>query len=284
MSNDSQDARSTPQEYSTIWIPSLNLHESDRIDILGNNVWLNDRVMNAAQGLLKSRFPGVFGLFDTITVAADHLETDEKHDKPLVQVLHDARGGGHWLTVSTVNCIKGHIAVYCSVQQMPSDECLYSLTRILHWEEKAMTINVMNSCKQTKRGNCGLFAIAFAETILSGKDPCNVVYDEDCMRPHLITCFIEGVIRPFPVRMFKTSRRQIVRTQSMPLLCICRTVNVRSKPMVQCHRCKEWFHSSCLNIDDPCLADFKKPEVQFVCSTCSASTSADVYTKSQGWW
>ena len=78
------------------WVPELHLTHGDN-DILLENEWLNDRIINAAQNVLKQANSAISGLQDV-----NHGPTmmyDIQH-KEFVQILHN--GHNHWLTVSTV--------------------------------------------------------------------------------------------------------------------------------------------------------------------------------------
>jgi hypothetical protein len=152
---------------------------------------------------------------------------------------------------------------------MPSDECLFSLSKCMQLAADSLTVNIMNASKQQNPGNCGLFAIAYAETLLAGKDPCNVVYVEDAMRSHLNCCFSEGELSAFPVSMFKINRRQVVRTKTLSLFCLCRTINVKSKPMIMCNKCKSWWHPECIGMHQSTFDDYCESSRQFLCLSCS---------------
>ena len=52
--------------------------------------------------------------------------------------------------------------------------------------------------KQTDGCNCGLFAIAYAAEILDGKSPMEIVFHVNEMRRHLILCFEQQELTPFP--------------------------------------------------------------------------------------
>ena len=52
--------------------------------------------------------------------------------------------------------------------------------------------------KQVGAHDCGLFAIANAVEILTNHHVENVIFDQTKMRNHLVTCFEEGKLTPFP--------------------------------------------------------------------------------------
>lgn len=73
-------------------VPSApRLLKKDRI-ILEKGEWLNDRIINGAQKLLKRQFPSIDGLHSTISVAANQADILRGG---AIQILHVH--GNHWL-------------------------------------------------------------------------------------------------------------------------------------------------------------------------------------------
>ena len=56
--------------HKTYCVADLQLRLNDRIKIVDENQCLNDKVVNAAQSLLKRPYPNTQGLQDTVSVAA----------------------------------------------------------------------------------------------------------------------------------------------------------------------------------------------------------------------
>ena len=75
------------------------------------SAWLNDRIIDAAQALLRKLFqlPGLQITCLGMTMAF------EVQCQPFVQILHD--GHGHWLTISSIGGKQGNtdISVYDSM-------------------------------------------------------------------------------------------------------------------------------------------------------------------------
>lgn len=55
--------------------------------------------------------------------------------------------------------------------------------------------------QQDNSVNCGVFAIAYATSILNGENPEKLVFDSEKLRQHLISCFCSGTIKPFPSQL-----------------------------------------------------------------------------------
>jgi hypothetical protein len=132
----------------------------------------------------------------------------------------------------------------------------------------SVTVTVMNTRKQAGSVDCGLFAIAYSETILSGKDPCNFVYDQCQMRNHLVTCFDKGYISPFPVSCLRTVRRQVAYTYSLNIYCTCRSTHTSEDIMLCCDSCNEWYHQTCLGVSDEQVIVLSGKKNEFLCINC----------------
>jgi len=76
--------------------------------------------------------------------------------------------------------------------------------------------------RQSGSDDCGLFALTFAVTLLTGFDSVNVVYDQPRMREHLIQCLEASHFEQFPTKCQRTVRRSTVRCLPLPLYCVCR--------------------------------------------------------------
>ena len=49
-------------ESSALWLPHLNLNQEDKLLLTSPTAWLNDKIVNASQNLLKEAYPHVDGL------------------------------------------------------------------------------------------------------------------------------------------------------------------------------------------------------------------------------
>ena len=120
------------------WIDSLNTEDEN---VLLTGEWLNDKLINAGQKLIKAYYPNVFGFQDVSlgqTLAFDVL-TDE-----FVQVLHTARG--HWLTVSTIGCKSAEVDVFDSMLPGISSSLKNQIASLLCTKRKSITLRYVN-CK-----------------------------------------------------------------------------------------------------------------------------------------
>lgn len=136
---------------------------------------LNDEVINAAQDLLHKQYVNVNGLFDTVVVAASKgtLQLPINNYGNVIQVVHD-NVRQHWLCITSNNCCEGNLSIYCSLQLIPSEECLATIANMFKFQTPSLTFRVLNVSKQQGSVDCGLFALAYAAMLARDVDPCNL--------------------------------------------------------------------------------------------------------------
>jgi hypothetical protein len=255
------------------WTNVLNLTREELTILQNNSICLNDRIINAAQKLLKERNNWYDGLHDTVVVAAGQVSITGRRDVPFVQIVHD-EPYSHWMVVTNINCNVGELSVYCSLHQIPSAQCQVVITRYLKMEGKSLKLNVVNVARQIGVKDCGLFAVAYAESLVRGQDPINVFYNQNVMRAHLLNCFLSGKISAFPTLSFRTTRKRVIRSLDVDLFCICRASNATDKPMIQCDGCYEWFHPECVGIHDATFESLLDPNKPYTCEVCHKGISS----------
>ena len=100
----------TGKKNPCIWVKSLNLTTADREDILKGKR-LNDRVINAAQAMMKHQFPDQNGLRDTVVLESAQAWNDVPQS--FVQIVFD-RSRKHWVCVSN-KFTDGTVEIYDSL-------------------------------------------------------------------------------------------------------------------------------------------------------------------------
>ena len=106
----------------------------------------------------------------------------------------------------------------------------------------------MQAQQQSGGSDCGLFAIANATELCFGLQPSHAVYDQLCMREHLINCFSHHKLLPFPKQTVET-KPTLLSTTEVKVYCICtRLPEDNRQKMARCVGCFEWFHQKCLNV------------------------------------
>ena len=111
-----------------------------------------------------------------------------------VQIVHnDAR---HWLLLSSMN---GVVTIYDSLDIRPNNSLKDQMKQLFSPDNSLPPFQQKSCHKQTGSNDCGVFAIAYAVGIFNGIEPDKVIYDQSKMRPHLIQCFEEKQLKPFPI-------------------------------------------------------------------------------------
>ena len=136
-------------------------------------------------------------------------------------------------------------------------------------------IHVIGVQKQYGGDDCGLFAISMAFDLCCGIDPFTQIVNQDQMRDHLLSCFEEEVITPFPKvpRKNIAKMKRIIKSVSFKLFCVCRGPEYGL--MVQCNHCQEWFHPVCVHIPNEVLLNENLP---WLCYSCEFPVYSCMYT------
>jgi len=110
-----------------------------------------------------------------------------------------------------------------------------------------MTVEVMNVQQQQGGSDCGLFAIAFATSLVFGKCPALRCYTQKSMRKHLIDCLENKEMQPFHSRARnKKFHSAVLRCNHAMVICTCR--QTESGREIQCDECQQWYHLKCVGI------------------------------------
>ena len=138
------------------------------------------------------------------------------------------------------------------------------IAAICFCESTSIHIEICDVQRQAGGDDCGLFALAFAAAVCAGQNPAEISFIQHQLRDHLLTSFEKGHIGCFPAR---SRRRKSGQSQecSIKVFCHCRQPDDGS-PMIECDRCKEWFHSDCEFV--PANAWSKNKHSEWFCRCC----------------
>ncbi len=261
------DVTSVMENASHIWIDQPRLYFRSRQDIIGDKR-LCDEVINACQEMLKLQFPNTAGLCDPILLIQQTVSVSASAD--VVQIVHDS-GHKHWITVSTIGCKSNEINIFCSLQYTPSEACIKTITRFIKFTSRHITLHIMNVSKQTNTVDCGLYAIAYATSLLNGNDPVNLNYKQTAMRQHVVTSLETFSLSEFPAASMRTVRNKLTRMKECKLHCVCYTAFCKSvdTDMIMCSYCAIWYHKDCINMDDIHFNNLKMRNSRFCCDACA---------------
>ena len=228
-------------------------------EMLCNNDWLTDLHMNSVQVLLKKQFLQIGGLQNTAVLQSSRIMQSFPDGCGSLQIVHI--NNNHWVVASTLNCHKSDISVYDSLNSSVDLETQAILTKLLRTPKDIFTIQIAKVNKQSETNDCGAFAVAYCTSLAFGQDPSSVVYSQEHLRHHLLTCLENQKMSIFPtIRCRRTASTYV----SVKVYCNCRSPD-SGELMVACDKCKNWYHVQCI---DACLEDFK--EKKWHCLNCTS--------------
>ena len=254
-----------------IKIGKVILKDEEKKILESPNEWLNDRIIDAAQHLIKQKAPRIAGLQTCLN--ASKL-TFRPVKGSFIQVINrnPEAGGSHWLTLSTVKCnrngseVKVHDSSFTSVS-FPVQQSICNIMRRGTPPKRSDVIKVLftDVSWQPNPNDCGLYAIANAVCDALGIDPTTQGYVTSEMRQHLISCFEKNKISPFPAYERKSIYTRGLRFQSvLKVFCTCRMPE--DGLYVQCTKCKIWLHPDCEGLEEK---DIPKEDTPYYCKKCS---------------
>lgn len=154
----------------------------------------------------------------------------------------------------------GYISIFDSVASMGfSIETILQLGKIYSIPANHSALNLKRQSVQQQKGSvdCGLFSIAFAVEICSGENPDDAIFAQEDMRLHILKCFTNGKVTPFP-RALKIED-SVVRPKlgylSVEVFCYCKMPAQFDTEMIQCDTCQLWYHYSCVHLDTSNIPD-----------------------------
>ena len=112
-----------------------------------------------------------------------------------VQLLHT--GQDHSVCVSSIGCPPGTVKLFDSLyHDIISQEVEDQVKDLL--ADSFQKLEYTPCQQQTNGSDCGVFAIAFATSLVLGSTPQDMTSDIAKMRPHLVTCLRAGAMTQFP--------------------------------------------------------------------------------------
>ena len=176
-----------------IWIENLKLTESDKAAVVKGEK-LDDKVIDAAQSLLKQSYYPVDGLDSTLLAQADGFHATSNQ---CVQIhFDDSRQ--HWVTSATTRN-RVELADSFFIGQLSASVTTQLKQRYATLaENNILSVFVLPTQQQVNGVDCGCHAIATAIEFLTENGDPLATFDLEQMRPHLVSCLEQGSLRPFP--------------------------------------------------------------------------------------
>ena len=219
-------------------VPDKNLE-----DMLRPRYWLTDREINAAQTLLQNLNPKCGGLQDTCLSSYSRFK---RMNRDFLQIYN--ANSNHWVLLSTIGCEASQVNIFDSLYRFVHPDTAEVIGQLLDTHETKITIKMPKVQRQSNGSSCGLYAIAFAASILTGKCPSSVTYEQSHMREHLRRCFENRKMEEFPSSQKVSFLTE--KTFTIDFNCKCRKPD--SRIMKICTGCKAKCHSTCLWQDMKC--------------------------------
>ena len=179
----------TQERTSKPWVTfnGLELTMADK-HIISSGDLLSDKHMNFAQGLLRRQHQELTGLQSTLLLATHR---NPAIPSPSLQIVHTRVN--HWIVATTLGYPHGSPKVcdsLCDSTDQPTSTLLSSLY--------GSSPKIEKGPKQVGVKDCGVYAIATATLLASGGNPESVTIDQPAMRGHLLKCFENFQLTPFP--------------------------------------------------------------------------------------
>ena len=231
--------------------------------LLSSKTWINDIIVNVCQILLKSQHKEKGGFQNTLYGRNYQFKPLEGDQQLFVQILHVHNN--HWVTVTNINCPSGCIDVYDSMYNFIKLDTMLQISSFVRSNDKFLQFRLVNVKRQPDSYSCGQFAIATAVELANGNEPALCNWTVHQMRTHIIQCFQDQRMTPFPRESRArrlTSKNRFLKTEKEEVHCYCRMINDPNREMVQCEKCNRWYHCDC--------ARFNKDSAKelFYCKTC----------------
>ena len=232
-----------------IQINKLLLTEKEKT-IIASGKKLTDVIIDAAQLLIKMKFPNVNGRTSLFQQKYPLTSFENIIQIILIDDNHWAVISTHGISITPPDSIEYSInyydSIYSNLRESAEDVIAYLISQLNIHELK---VNCAPTPEQSGGSDCGLYSIAIATAIAHDLDPANLIFEQSEMRPHLVQCLSSKELTPFPVMKSRRLRTISNSKQVTIYLCpICKKCGDGRDIVetVQCERCNFWFHERCV--------------------------------------
>ena len=116
---------------------------------------------------------------------------------PFVQILHTGRH--HWVCISSVGSSNGIVNLYDSLYHNAITKEVKEQAINLIGTDNFSGLHVVPIQQQSNGSDCGVFAAAFATSLVYGVPPQLLQFDVPKLRNHLCACLKAGKMEMFPL-------------------------------------------------------------------------------------
>uniref|UniRef100_A0A7M5V3E3 Ubiquitin-like protease family profile domain-containing protein n=1 Tax=Clytia hemisphaerica TaxID=252671 RepID=A0A7M5V3E3_9CNID len=179
----------------------------DAMKKLRNGEWVSGVIVKKATDMLKTQFPHLQGLQETLK-SKSQLSKFKAVDFEVDSIQVHHAGGCHWVLSSSK---EGNVFVYDSLYDEPTDDLKLQLLLCYKnfMKDGQLKVQYKPVSKQAGSTDCGIFVIAYAFDIASGRSPEKIIYNQFTMRAHLSTCINRRSFSHFPVVLNDNSYTKI---------------------------------------------------------------------------
>ena len=255
-----------------MWLSKLNLTSDHKAQIMIDDGWLEDDVINASIKIIKKFYPNINGLQNTLLIPNYDAKKKiwnynikfKKQPPPSVQIHYTGRSR-HWVT-SFQTDKDSPIYILDSLFMGITTNLEIQLATIYGQGKDKLDIKISTKNKQPNSADCGVYAVANAIECCEGGfgdiGNSNWTFDYlNDMRKHLVFCLEDQKLTGFPKIEEKLSTKETMIEHTIEMNCPCGLPNSMEN-MLGCDSCGRWFHESCSNIE---TTDFDK---SFCCQFC----------------
>ncbi|KAL7291618.1 hypothetical protein TKK_0014656 [Trichogramma kaykai] len=170
------------------------------LDLITNNDFIEDIHIDFFHGLLSNCSPN-FAMNDMWShqfLEISEIPQNKRHIEILFKKPLFENGIGHWVC-SYYDC--DTISIYDSLNEKECCTDYKSVLQILHpycFTSNPPKVKFPEVQQQPNGVDCGVFAIAFATSLIMGIKPNMVEYELEQMRPHLRSMFENNKLQNFP--------------------------------------------------------------------------------------
>ena len=101
---------------------------------------------------------------------------------------------------TTITCTQHEVKVYDSLFQHLDRESIQLVETLFQYDGIVPQIKMIQCGRQKGAKDCGVFAIAYATAIAHGLNPSRQNFTQQAMRAHLVDCFNNKLLTPFPCK------------------------------------------------------------------------------------
>ncbi|XP_067934867.1 uncharacterized protein [Watersipora subatra] len=236
------------------------------IDILDASYCLTSDEIDAGLQLITRQWPDVITQ-STLLSQQKTMFPKSDLDGKLCQVVH-IKEAGHWIACTNIGG-DGTLRVFDSLGlklKLPTIKILASLMKTPGRTFKVRSEAVQRQGDST---SCGVFSLAYLVELLHGASPAECSFDVIHMRSHIFKCVSSGEWTSFPKTDGSNKRTTAPSNYSYQVYCTCRQpYSKKDGDMIECHHCKEWYHSSCHAVPASAFCPVTGDIYQYNCVKC----------------